>query len=204
MANIEFWDERYDTDEFVYGTAPNAFLANAVMDYFPSPPATILDLGAGEGRTAVFLATRGYDVVAVDASAVGLRKANQLASKHGVQIATEEKDITEWQDEERFDGIVCSFLHFAPADRPRLYRMMQRAVRPGGIVAAEWFRPEQRTEGYTSGGPPHVELMIDKAELRANFPEEGLLLLEDASPMLEEGDHHSGPGATVRLVWRKG
>lgn len=203
MANTEFWNERYDDEAYIYGTAPNTFLAETADAHFPGPPATVYDLGAGEGRTSAFLATRGYDVTAVDASRVGLRKAHTLAATHSVQIEAQEADITTWTPAEEKDAVVCSFLHFAPADRPRLYRMMQAAVRPGGIVAAEWFRPEQRTKNRRSGGPPDIDLMVTADELRQHFPEDGIVLLEDASPVLSEGEHHNGPAETVRLVWRK-
>jgi SAM-dependent methyltransferase len=203
MANTQFWNDRYRCDEYVYGTAPNAFLAEAGQEYMPAPPAEVIDLGAGEGRTAVFFATRGDDVRALDASAVGLQKANRLAAKHGVSITTEQRDLTQWTPDETVDAVVCSFLHVAPADRSRLYRMMQAAVRPGGVVIAEWFRPEQITEGYDSGGPPDIDLMITADELRNHFPAEGLRHLADATPTLDEGAHHSGPGATVRLVWQR-
>jgi SAM-dependent methyltransferase len=203
MANTQFWNDRYRADEYIYGTAPNAFLARAALEHVPDPPAELIDLGAGEGRTAVFFATRGYDVLALDASSVGLRKANQLAASRGVSIETEEHDLTRWTPDVQVDAVLCSFLHFSPDDRPRLYRMMQQAVRPGGVVIAEWFRPEQITGGYDSGGPPDLDLMITSEELRAHFPDHGLLHCADASPTLDEGAHHRGPAATVRLVWRK-
>ena len=204
MANTKFWDDRYRQDAYVYGTAPNAFLAEAAQEHFLEPPATVIDLGAGEGRTSVFFATRGYNVKALDASKVGLQKAHQLAAERGVSIETYRQDLTGWTPDDTVDAVVCSFLHFAPADRPRLYRMMQQAVRTEGLVVAEWFRPEQITEGYDSGGPPELDLMITVDELRQHFPAEGILQLSDATPTLDEGAHHSGPGATVRLVWRKG
>jgi hypothetical protein len=70
------------------------------------------------------------------------------------------------------------------------------------VLIAEWFRPEQRTEGYTSGGPPDVEMMVTAEELREHFGADGIEHLTVAEPMLDEG-MHEGPGATVRLVWRR-
>lgn len=67
---------------------------------------------------------------------------------------------------------------------------------------AEWFRPEQITEGYNSGGPPSVDLMVTPDELCEHFLEGEIEHLESADPLLEEGPHHRGPGATVRFVWR--
>ncbi len=60
------WDQRYATEEYVYGMAPNAFLAEAVAGL--QPPGRVLCLAEGEGRNAVVLAERGFEVLAVDAS----------------------------------------------------------------------------------------------------------------------------------------
>src|SRR4051812_6310951 len=79
------WDQRYSAAGDVYGTEPNDFLA-AHVDAIPAGP--VLELGCGEGRNAVFLAGRGYEVTAVDQSAAGLRKAERLAVDRGVSLAT--------------------------------------------------------------------------------------------------------------------
>ncbi len=50
------WNQRYDTEEYVYGTEPNGFLAEACAQI---PAGPVVCLGAGEGRNAVFLAERG-------------------------------------------------------------------------------------------------------------------------------------------------
>jgi hypothetical protein len=67
---------------------------------------------------------------------------------------------------------------------------------------AEWFRPEQRTEGYTSGGPPDPETMVTTDELREHFAAAGIERLDANEPVLKEG-MHQGPAATVRFVWRR-
>ncbi|MBV5324178.1 MAG: class I SAM-dependent methyltransferase, partial [Rhodospirillaceae bacterium] len=82
------WDERYAVEEYVYGTEPNAFLAeNAGLLCGP-----VLSLAEGEGRNAVFLASLGLDVLGVDGSAVGLAKARRLAGAQGVSIRAEKAD----------------------------------------------------------------------------------------------------------------
>ena len=202
-----FWDDRYDAPGFAYGTDPNAFVAQAVDAWLPPPtpdaPVTILDLGAGEGRNALYLARQGYAVTAADFSAAGLAKTRTWAEDAGVDVETQLVDVRTWSPERTWDGVVTTFLHLGPSDRPRLYRLLQRLVRPGGRVVAEWFRPEQRTEGYESGGPPDVQMMVTAGELRTHFPEAGRLHLELATPHLDEGPHHRGPAATIRLVWEK-
>ncbi len=85
------WDERYDTEEYVYGTEPNNFLVS-VADRIPRG-GKVLSLGEGEGRNAVYLAKLGYSVTAVDQSAVGLKKAERMAVDNGVAIKTIVSDL---------------------------------------------------------------------------------------------------------------
>jgi hypothetical protein len=88
------WDERYNTTEYVYGTDPNAFLADVITQM---PTGRTLCIAEGEGRNAVFLAGHGHDVVAVDASTVGLAKAQRLASERSVTIETVVADLAHFE-----------------------------------------------------------------------------------------------------------
>jgi SAM-dependent methyltransferase len=196
-----FWDERFAADEYVYGVQPNDFVRDAAATWLSSPQA-VLDLGVGEGRNAVHLARQGHTVTAVDYSAEGLRKTERLAENEGVSVETLQADVREWNPDRAWDAIIVTFLHLPPSDRPGLYALLQRILRPGGTLIAEWFRPEQRTEGYTSGGPPDVDMMVTAEELRTHFDEVGVEELAVAEPMLDEG-MHKGPGATVQFVWRR-
>lgn len=197
-----FWNDRYETDAFVYGTAPNAFVKEAA-DRWLAEPSEILDLGAGEGRNTVFLAVRGHAVTAVDFSSAGLQKVERLAADAGVAVDARRADVTTWQPDRTWDAVVVTFLHLAPSDQARLYRLIRDALRPGGVFIAEWFRPEQITGGYDSGGPPDIEKMVAPDDLRKAFPEAGIEHLEAGHPHLDEGPHHAGEGATVRFVWRR-
>ncbi|MGE9293847.1 MAG: methyltransferase domain-containing protein, partial [Puniceicoccales bacterium] len=87
------WDEAYDTDEYVFGTAPNDFLA---QQYKHLPKGDILFLADGEGRNSVFLAGQGYHVTAVDNSTVGLKKAAALAKSKGVEVNYVHADLAEY------------------------------------------------------------------------------------------------------------
>src|SRR6185295_7608114 len=75
MYDEAFWDKRYANPDYLYGTEPNSFLA----DHLRLLSSPVLSLSEGEGRNAVFLATRGLEVVGVDISAVALEKAQRLA-----------------------------------------------------------------------------------------------------------------------------
>ena len=197
----DFWNDRFSADQYIYGVEPNAFVEEAAAAWL-SDPHEVLDLGGGEGRNAVHLAEQGHTVTAADYSAEGLRKTTRLASDAGVDVETLQVDVRDWTPDRTWDAVVTTFLHLAPEENPDLYALLQRCLRPGGLLIAEWFRPEQRTEGYTSGGPPDADMMVTADALREHFDESGIEQLENAEPMLDEG-MHEGPGATVQFVWRR-
>jgi hypothetical protein len=76
-------------------------------------------------------------------------------------------------------------------------------TRPGGLVIAEWFHPDQRTQGYTSGGPSQPEMMMDVAEVRTAFAEWHVLECRSRVRPLDEGDGHQGDGVVTQLVAQK-
>lgn len=195
-----FWNDRFSGDTYVYGVEPNRFIEEAA-DTWLSASREVLALGAGEGRNAVYLARQGHTVTAVDYSAEGLRKTRRLADEADVHLDTIQADVRDWAPERTWDAIVVTFLHFPAPERAQLYRVIRRLLPPDGILLAEWFRPEQRTQGYTSGGPPDADMMVTPDELREHFPADGIEHLEEVEPVLEEG-MHQGPAATVRFVWR--
>ena len=196
-----FWNSRFDRDEPVYGTAPNAFLASHA-DRLPEDGA-VLDLAGGEGRNALFLANQGYDVTLLDYSEVALEKATAWAEREGVSLTTLHADITTWAPERTWDAVVATFVHLPVQWQPRLYQIMQTALAPGGVIIAEWFRPAQRAEGYTSGGPPDINMMVTADDLRAAFDPQGIVHLKTTLADLDEGEGHQGTGAVVRLIWEK-
>lgn len=198
---VSFWDDRFSDEQYVYGIQPNSFVREAVDNWLPASQ-EVLALGAGEGRNTVYLARQGHTVTAVDYSAKGLRKTRRLAEEEGVHLDTIQADVRDWAPDRQWDAVVVTFLHLPASERGRLYRLIQRLLHPDGVLVAEWFRPEQRTEGYTSGGPPDPDMMVTREELREHFLHDGIESLEVAEPVLEEGMHR-GPAATVRFVWRR-
>ena len=110
------WDERYSTSELIWTGRANQFVEAHLGDL---EPGTAVDLGAGEGRNAVWLASRGWTVTAVDFSKVGLDKAHHLAAEHGVEITTEQADATAWDPHAPVDLVVLSYLQL-PSDEQRV------------------------------------------------------------------------------------
>ncbi|MFO8231855.1 MAG: class I SAM-dependent methyltransferase, partial [Longimonas sp.] len=160
-------------------------------------------LHLGEGRNAVYLAAHGCEVTLLDYSDTALQKAERLAAEQGAALHTIHADLTTWQPSRTWQALTATYVHLPVQWQPRLYEIMKASLAPGGTLVAEWFRPEQRTDGYASGGPPHAEMMVTAQELRNAFPESGIELLTEPVVSLHEGPGHSGQAAVVRLIWTK-
>lgn len=132
MSN-NFWNARFAEPGSAYGTEPNAFLVS--QKQYLKPGMKALAVADGEGRNGVWLASQGLDVLSVDGSAVGLRKARELARSRGVILHTELADLTTWHwPEQEFDLVAAIFIHFRPEFRATMHRKMLRALKPGGML----------------------------------------------------------------------
>jgi hypothetical protein len=195
------WNERYKTDEFVYGTEPNDFLVS-VADQIPTG-SRLLCLAEGEGRNAVYLAGLGHAVVAVDQSAVGLEKAQRFAKEKGVEIETVVADLSEFVIEpESWDGIISIFCHTPPALRKRLHNDVVAGLKPGGLFILEAYTPEQLT--LKTGGPPLVEMMMCYKDLEPELVGLNFTHAIELRRNIVEGRLHSGRGSVVQIVGAKG
>jgi 2-polyprenyl-3-methyl-5-hydroxy-6-metoxy-1,4-benzoquinol methylase len=193
------WDQRYSSAGYAYGTEPNGFL---VATASRMPAGRILCLGEGEGRNAVWLARQGYEVTAVDASSVGLRKAQRLADSHQVKIMTVHADLAEYEIEPgHWDGIVSIFCHLPHALRSDVHRRCVDGLRPGGVMLLEAYTPKQLE--LRTGGPATADLMMDVETLRTELAGLEFLDLQEREREIHEGDFHQGLGAVVQLVGRK-
>ena len=140
------WDERYADSELVWSGEPNIFVAAHVSG---RPPGEALDLGAGEGRNAVWLAAQGWDVTAVDFSAVGLAKARRMAFDAEVELATVVSDVEAYEPFTGVDLVLLSYLQIPDAHQRRLLRRARTWLNPGGIVLVV-----AHDKTNTVGGPP--------------------------------------------------
>lgn len=198
------WDERYRGADYVYGTAPNDFLAARIQALNGALPAAgrVLCLGEGEGRNAVWLAEQGLDVTAVDASGVGLAKARRLAAERGVAIETIHTDLAVHPiAPDAWDMVVAIFCHLPPALRADVHRRSVAGLRSGGFLLLEAYTPRQLALG--TGGPPTAALMMDADSLRAELMGLEFLHLEELERDIQEGALHAGLGAVVQVLGRK-
>jgi len=200
------WDERYSDEEYVYGTTPNTFLASMV-EHIPcnhnhGPRGKVLSLAEGEGRNAVFLAEHGCIVTAVDASRVGLTKAEKLAKARGVVIKVIHSDLAHLDIEpESWDAIVSIFCHVPSQLRKQLHRKVVAGLRPGGVLILEAYTPSQLA--LKTGGPQDVDMTMSLAQLETELA--GLVFehaLEREREVVE-GKFHTGKGAVVQIVAHK-
>ena len=193
------WDERFADEGYFYGVAPNDYLA---AQFESIPPGRVLCLAEGEGRNAVFLAEQGYQVTAVDASQVGLDKADKLAKDRGVRITTVQADLADYQIEAgSWQGIVSIFCHLPPALRQQVHRSVVKGLVSGGVLLLEGYTPAQLNN--TTGGPPTVDLMMDAAMLRKNFSDLDIVHLAELKRDVIEGRGHTGAADVVQLTARK-
>ena len=193
------WDERYGTEEYVYGKDPNEFLANAVENI---PKGKVLCVAEGEGRNAVFLAEQGYEVTAVDASSVGLAKARKLAEERGVNITTIVSDLADFNiDPDSWDGVVSIFAHVPPLLRKQLHSKIVKGLRPGGVLVLESYRPDQLK--YKTGGPPTAEFMMTLEGLEEELTGLAFEYAVELDHDIIEGKFHTGKGAVVQIIGKK-
>ncbi|SRR5579875_753534 len=159
------WDERYRTEELVWGAEPNRFLVEEVEG---RRPGTALDLACGEGRNALWLAEQGWRVTAVDFSAAGLAKARELASQRHLDVDFVQADLTQWGPPAgAFDLVIVMYLHLPPADRRRVLRRAVAALAPGGEVLVVGHDSANLTDGV--GGPQDRAVLYSPAEVVADL-----------------------------------
>jgi len=193
------WNERYRTNEYMYGKESNDFLRQAAENLLPG---RILCLAEGEGRNAVFLAEKGHKVLAVDLSDVGLKKAQALAKERGVKIEIEVADLAGYEiSSESWDAIVSIFCHLPPHVRKELHRKIVNGLKPGGVFILEGYTPRQL--GLGTGGPPNRELMMTLDELKGELSGLDFEHALETSREIVEGFLHTGVGEVIQLIGRK-
>ena len=197
------WDQRYSEAGYAYGTGPNDF----VREQAHRIPAggKVLCLAAGEGRNAVFLAEKGFDVTAVDLSSVGLGKAQTLADERGVSIRTIRADLATFDlGTDRWDGITSVFAHVPVPIRERLHGSVASALRSGGCLILEAYTPKHPSMPGR-GGPPaeRPEMFMSLEMLERELVNLTFEVGQEVERDINEGRYHSGHSAVVQVVGRR-
>ncbi len=157
----EQWNSRYAGSELLWSAHPNRFLAAEVAELAPG---RALDLACGEGRNAVWLGERGWEVTGVDFSDVALAKAAKLADERGVRIEWIQADLLQFVPEPgSFDLIVVLYLHLVAADRRKVLAGVAAAVAGGGVLLVVGHDSSNLLDGY--GGPKDPAILFTPDEV---------------------------------------
>ena len=134
----DFWNKEFAEGKVLLHKGPSALLVAAIEG---RKPGKALDIGMGQGRNAVFLAEKGFDVTGVDLSDVGVEQAKASASARNVKLTAVVSDIDKFDfGTEQWDLITSFYMHAwhrrSPTDVPkRIYE----ALKPGGLLVIEGF-----------------------------------------------------------------
>ncbi len=191
-----FWNERYRSKEYIYGTNPNHFLVEQLKDI---PAGRVLFPCDGEGRNSVFAAKIGWKTEAFDLSVEGMKKAHQLASHNNVTISYRLADVlTAEYPPDRFNVIALMYAHFSPETRISLHNKVVTWLKPGGVVVVEAFNPLQINN--TSGGPKDASMLYSEEMLNNDFSNLQTQISRTETIVLDEGEYHQGKADVVRYV----
>jgi len=194
------WDDRYAGDGFAFGTEPNDFLVQVA----PRLPAggRLLSLAEGEGRNAVWLAERGFEVHSVDGSAVGVAKTLRLAAARGVTVHAEVgllDDIVIAPG--AWDVIVSVFVHLPPPLRAAVHRAVVAGLAPGGMYVMEAYSPAHWGRG--TGGPPNPERLVPVDVVMVELDGLEFPHAAEVERDVVEGHLHTGDAAVTQILARK-
>jgi len=195
---LDRWNNRFAAPGFVFGTAPNAFLASQAPRLKRGMSA--LCVADGEGRNSIWLASQDLAVTAFDFSPVAVAKAHAFARSSGVKVDYRISTVEGWNwDERRYDVVAGIFIQFVgPAERARMFAGMARTLKPGGLLLLEGYGPKQLE--YATGGPKKLENLYTEALLRESFKDLEILHLASYDAEVDEGAGHKGMSALVDLV----
>jgi SAM-dependent methyltransferase len=160
------WDNRYQASELVWGGEPNRFVA---AEFTGTPPGRAMDIGAGEGRNAIWLAALGWQVTAVDFAAVAVDRARRLAEEQGVTVDWVVADLRDYQPAPAvFDAVIVAYLHLPPADLSIVLGRAARSLASGGRILVVGHDVTNIDHGI--GGPQDPDILHTPQAIVAALP----------------------------------
>jgi SAM-dependent methyltransferase len=155
MMTPDDWDRRYAEPRLVWSAEPNRFVVEEVAAL---PPGRALDLACGEGRNAIWLAGRGWDVTGVDFSGVAIAKARAMAAEAGVGARFLRADLAEHVSEPASaDLVLLAYLQVPEPLRTTVLRRAAAALRPGGVLL--WVAHDRSNLDGGHGGPRNPDVL---------------------------------------------
>jgi SAM-dependent methyltransferase len=194
--DAEAWDQRYRERDLIWSAEPNQFVEREVADL---PPGRALDLAAGEGRNAIWLARRGWDVGAVEFAPVAIDKGRTLAEAADVEVTWTLADLTDEPDLAAADLVLHVYLHLPRPAAERVLRHAASLVAPGGTLLVVAHARRNLTDGY--GGPPDPALLPDPEEVAGTLAAAGLEV-EHAGEVIRVVETDEGPRDAIDVLVR--
>ena len=144
------WDERYRQTDRLWSVEPNMFVADRLS---PSKPGVGLDVASGEGRNAIWLASRGWKMTAVDFSEVAVERGRGASDEVEFVVA----DILTWEPPERYDLVLVAYLHLPQSEMRRVIERVASWLKPGGELFLIGHDESNIEDGH--GGPQMPEIL---------------------------------------------
>lgn len=190
--DADAWDRRYADSALVWSATPNRFVAEEVAGL---PPGRALDLAAGEGRNAIWLARRGWSVTALDFSRVGLAKGRELAGD--TPVDWRHGDATTFREPAAYDLVVVAYLQLAAEQRRAAVRAAFDALREGGTLLLVAHDASNLAEG--TGGPQDPAVLMTAEDVLSDLDGERFEVVRaDRVARTVEPEHG---GAPDRVAW---
>ena len=195
------WNERYRASELVWSAGPNQFVEAELTDLRPG---RALDLAAGEGRNAIWLARHGWQVTAVDFAQAGLDKGKTIAAQgDGLDVAWVCADATTWQpgeDEPAYDLCLVAYLQLAAAERREAVRRGFRSLGVGGTFLLVAHDSSNLTDG--TGGPTDPAVLMTAEDVIADLGGESFEVMRaERVPREVGGPEHVHDPAEATTAW---
>lgn len=202
LYSQETWDARYAGATRVWSGNPNPQLVTQVTRLLSTGlvPGTALDVGAGEGADAVWLASQGWQVTALDVSEVALARVAEHAAGAGVsdRVRTLHHDLMSGAPlPGTYDLVSAQFWHPPAAERVEHVTRIGAAVRPGGTLLIVGHHPDDIT--HEMRGHPHAELVFTPEQIADVLAGPDWDVQVVASPT-REGTGEHGPGVLTDSV----
>ncbi len=182
MSDADTWDKRYKTADLIWSEGPNQLVADLVT---PLSPGRAVDLGTGEGRNAIWLASRGWQVTAVDFSAVGIEKARTLAGARGVEVTWVVADLTNEHipRERAFDLALIAYLHLPTEQLRHVLTGAAKSLTPGGHLLVIGHDRSNLEKGI--GGPQDPAVLYTTDLIESTLDEVEMDFALDRSEIVE-------------------
>ncbi len=201
----DFWNNRYKENTFAYGKNPNVFFKESLEKLNVS--GKILLPAEGEGRNAVYAATKGLDVLAFDISEEGKNKAFKLADLENVEFTYLVGELNQLNIKKNsFDALALIYAHFPENQKKELHQELSELIKPNGYIILEGFSVNNlayREKNPSVGGPANVSMLYAVEEIKNTFKNFEIIELQETEVELNEGQYHNGLACVIRFIGKK-